>query len=315
MLLALCFLWVAEAGAVDLPAVATVTVDFGRQIVTTWGIAGQPWEPTTSQEEEKARAWMDAMHHAYAAILDVPLMEGLTVRSAIAGNAALKERLGQVLLETDPVFYDPDMTGLVRCRMELPFAGKMSLRTALYLAALRPRPQEPKAFLASWTSIASATEIAADPASAPGDLLRRVIIDLRRTIFEPSLFPRFFSETGELLFQEGLVPGPDRFSRPVVSFTENVEEAAQGFDDGQVAYIEATLAPTARRDVRVHQQEAGLFLAFSRMLIEDPLGARDIMIVHGNRPAPYGLLPKAGKKDKDGGKASAGKRSRSPKAP
>lgn len=315
ILLALCFLWVAEAGALDLPAAASVTVDFGRQVVTAWGLAGQPWEGVTSQEEEKARAWMDAMHHAYAAVLDVPLMEGLTVRSAISGNTALKERLGQVLLETDPVFYDPDMTGLVRCRMELPFAGKMSLRTALYLAALRPRPQEPKAFLASWTSIASATELAADTASATGEALRRVIIDLRRTVFEPSLFPRFFSETGELLFQEGLVPGPDRFSRPVVRFTENVEEAAQGFNDGQVAYIEAMLAPTARRDVRVHQQEAGLFLAFSRMLTEDPLGARDIMIVHGNRPAPSGLMPKAGKKEKGGDKPAAGKRGRSPKSP
>lgn len=309
ILLALCLLWCGPIRAVELPVTATMTADFDRQVVTVWGIAGQPWESSTSQEEEKARAWMDAMHHAYAAILEIPLMEGFTVRSAIAANTALKERLGQVLLETDPVFYDPDVTGLVRCRMELPFAGKMSLRTALYLAALRPRPQEPRAFLASWTSLASATEIAAETASSAGESLRRVIIDLRRTGFEPSLFPRFFSETGELLFQEAQIPGPERFSRPIVRFTEQVENVAQGFEEKQVAYIEATLAPTARRDVRITLQDAGLFLAFCKNLVEEPLGGRDIMIVHGRRPAPAGLLTKSGKKDKDGGKSSAGRRS------
>jgi len=314
-MLALCFLWCGPAQAVELPPVATMTADFDRQVVTVWGLAGLPWEASTSYEEEKSRAWMDAMHHAYAAVLDIPLMEGLTVRSALSANTALKERLGQVLLETDPVFFDPDVTGLVRCRMELPFAGKMSLRSALYLAALRPRPQEPKAFLASWTSIASATEIAAETASAAGDALRRIIIDLRQTGFEPSLFPRFFSETGELLFQEAQIPGPERFSRPMVRYTERIEDAAHGFDETQLAYVEAALAPLARRDIRIMHHEAGIFLAFSKRLVEEPLGGRDIMIVHGRRPAPAGLLPKPGKKEKDSAKSSANKRSKSPSRP
>ncbi|HOY69145.1 MAG TPA: hypothetical protein PLP29_19905 [Candidatus Ozemobacteraceae bacterium] len=310
-LLALCLLWpFGAARAADLPVVASVTVDFERQMLTCWGLAGQPWQETTSYEEEKARAWMDAMHHAYAAVLDVPLMEGLTVRSAIAANDALKERLGQVLMETDPVFYDPDVTGLVRCRMELPFAGKMSLRSALYLAALRPRPQEPKAFLASWTIVASATLQAAETASGSVEAARRVIIDLRRTGFEPSLFPRFFSETGELLFQEAQIPGPERFSRPVVRFTEKIEEAAHGFEAGQVIYVEAMLAPLSRRDVRIMHAEVPAFLAFGRLLTGEPLGGRDIVIVHGSRPAPSGVLPKTGKKDKDGGKASGAKKKR-----
>ncbi|HNW36209.1 MAG TPA: hypothetical protein PKM25_14820, partial [Candidatus Ozemobacteraceae bacterium] len=177
------------------------------------------------------------------------------------------------------------------------------------------RPQEPKAFLASWTSIASSTEIAAETASAAGEDLRRVIIDLRQTGFQPSLFPRFFSEAGELLFQEAQIPGPERFSRPTVRFTERIEDAAQGFDETQLAYIEAAVAPLARRDIRIMQHEAGIFLAFSKKLAGEPLGGRDIMIVHGRRPAPSGLLPKSGKKEKDSGKSSANKRSKSPGKP
>ncbi len=58
-----------------------------------FGLGGVPWESEISLDEERARAWMDALHHAYDQVLSLPLMEGKLVRHVLQTNAALKERL------------------------------------------------------------------------------------------------------------------------------------------------------------------------------------------------------------------------------
>ncbi|RCK78970.1 MAG: hypothetical protein OZSIB_0521 [Candidatus Ozemobacter sibiricus] len=266
-------------------------VDFDRQIVTVWGLAGQPWSTeAVSFEDERARAWMHALHQAYEALLEIPLMEGITVRQALQMNAGLKERLGMVLLSARRTFYEPDQTGLVRCRLEVPFSGPVSLRSALYLAALRPQPQEPLALLASWSVLATATPL---PDLASGPAVTRLVLDLRRTGFEPSLFPRFFSEHGHLLFQEAQIPGPERFSRPAIRFTQDIAVATAGKPAGEIAYLDARVAPLAHRDVTIAAAEESLFLAFCRRLAAEPLGGHEILIVHGNRRFEGGRLPRS----------------------
>lgn len=280
---------VAYSPAALLPA--PPPVDFDRQVVTAWGLAGQPWSTDgTSFEDERARAWMHALHQAYEALLEIPLMEGITVRQALQMNAGLKERLGMVLLSAPRTFYEPDQTGLVRCRLEVPFSGPVSLRSALYLAALRPQPQEPVALLASWSLLATATPL---PDLASGPAVTRLVLDLRRTGFEPSLFPRFFSEHGHLLFQEAQIPGPERFSRPAIRFTQEITAATAGKTAGEIAYIDARVPPLSHRDVKIAAAEESLFLAFCRRLAAEPLGGREILIVHGTRRFEGGRLPKA----------------------
>ena len=360
---------------VPVPApAASSAVDFDRQLVSVWGLAGMPWESETSYEEEKARAWMHALHQGYEALLDIPLMEGLVVRQALQMNPALKERLGTVLLSSPKTFFEPDLTGLLRCRLEVPFSGPVSLRSALYLAALRPQPMEPQALLASWavpaTSPVTVTEPAplasrfqtaapagdptgpdatpptaaapragtvrhlyretdstatgqtasepaalrgtlpADPRTArtgslalpdqpTGPAVRRLVLDLRRTAFEPSLFPRFFAEDGRLLFQEAQIPGPERFSRPTIRFTRDLGAAEEGLSGSEVMYIAAFLPPLSHRDVKIAAAEATAFLAFCRHLTANPLGGREILIVYGDSPFAGGLLPKASAAAKD----------------
>lgn len=409
---------------VPVPApAASSAVDFDRQLVSVWGLAGMPWETETSYEEEKARAWMHALHQGYEAMLDIPLMEGLVVRQALQMNPALKERLGMVLLSAPKTFFEPDLTGLLRCRLEVPFSGPVSLRSALYLAALRPQPMEPHSLLASWavpatspipvagpaplasrfqaspaegdpagpdtaplTAAASrpgtlrhlyreadsaattpdtrrtdqddrdrdrdagaaargtseptsaayrdrvtmtggtasagadpaATEPPADQEGAlPADLrtartgslplpdrpagpaVRRLVLDLRRTAFEPSLFPRFFAEDGRLLFQEAQIPGPERFSRPAIRFTRDIGAAEKGLGSTEVMYIAAFLPPLSHRDVKIAAAETSTFLAFCRHLAANPLGGREILIVHGDSTFAGGLLPKASAAAKD----------------
>ncbi|NLI79187.1 MAG: hypothetical protein GX442_22430 [Candidatus Riflebacteria bacterium] len=375
---------------VPVPApAASSAVDFDRQLVTVWGLAGMPWETETSYEEEKARAWMHALHQGYEAVLDIPLMEGLVVRQALPMNPALKERLGMVLLSAPKTFFEPDLTGLLRCRLEVPFSGPLSLRSALYLAALRPQPMEPQSLLASWAVPATspvavtgpaplasrfptpapagdqagsdaapptaaatrsgtirhlyreADAAATGPASletAPGTgqgtdraasepvagreappaatrtartgslplpdqpdgpAVRRLVLDLRRTAFEPSLFPRFFAEDGHLLFQEAQIPGPERFSRPAIRFTRDIGAAEEGLASTEVMYIAAFLPPLAHRDVKIAAAEATAFLAFCRHLAANPLGGREILIIYGDSPFAGGLLPKASAAAKD----------------
>lgn len=276
--------------------IGSTTVDFQRQVVTAWGLAGAPWEKAPSLEEERSRAWMDAMHHAYEAVLALPLMEGATVRGSLVQNPMLRERLGQLLLALPKTFYEPDVTGVIRCRIEVPFAGRDSLRTALYLAALRPSRIEPKSLTGS-EAVALKTAVD-EPREATGTSPLRLVLDLRRSVFMPSLFPRFFSEDGRLLFQEAMIPAAARFSRPVVRFTTAVEDAATGVGNDRVRYVEAQVTPLGRYDVQVRKADEEMFRRFCRGLVEEPLHEREILIVFGNHLLPAGLLPKAERKEK-----------------
>jgi len=276
-------------------APASVTVDFVQQKITVWGIAGCPWEAEISPEEERSRAWMDALHHGYEEILEVPIMEGISVGSAIHSNPALKERLGQVLLAAPKTFYQTDESGLMRCRLEIPFCGPMSLRSAFYLAALRPGYIDPAGFGASGTFMASETQHSLDVASHPGYL--RIVIDLRKSPFEPSLFPRFFSEDGFFLFQEAKVPGPKRFSRPLVRFSKDIRAAEEGLKPEEVMYAAGYSSPLFRRDVKIAAPDADIFFRFCRQLAENPEKRGEILIIYGDILFPGGLLPKAQAKE------------------
>jgi hypothetical protein len=269
--------------------ICSSTVDFAAQQLICWGLGGTPWEQQVAPEEERSRAWMDGLHHAYDAILELPLMEGMDVRHAVLANPSLKERLGQLLLAAPKTFFQPDRSGLVRCRLHIPFTGGMSLRSALYLAALRPARAEPLGFVASTTAIASGSR--RPMTDAEDDDYARMVLDVRRTRFEPSLFPRFFSEEGHLLFQEGLIPGPFRFSRPVVRFTTAIEDAEKGLKSYDVMYVSAYVSPLMKRDVRVAAPDAEIFHRFCQVLEKEPERNREILIVYGNERPYGGLLP------------------------
>jgi len=218
---------------------------FLQQKLEVFGLAGTPWESETSYEEERSRAWMDALHHAYEQILELPLMEGKQVAHVLQANAALKERLGLVLLSAPKTFFQPDIAGMVRCRVDVPLTGKLSLRSALYLAALRPQPQQPSSFLASWTAGVKVDE------KMPVPKFSRVVIDVRRFVFEPSLFPRFFDPAGMLVFQEAMIPQAERFSRPAVRFMTDIRAARAGLSEDEVYTVAAHIAELSCRDITV----------------------------------------------------------------
>ena len=158
---------------------------FLDQKLEVFGLGGTPWEEG-SYESERGRAWMDAMHHAYEQILSLTIMDGKEVKHVLHTNKALKERLGMILMSAPKTFYQKDVSGLVRCKLEIPISGKLSLRSAFYLAALRPQPMQPTGFLASWSSI-----ISVDETQEPSPY-KRIVIDARKFDFIPALFPRFF---------------------------------------------------------------------------------------------------------------------------
>jgi len=274
---------------------------FLQQKLEVFGLAGTPWESESSWDEERSRAWMDALHHAYEKILELPLMEGKQVAHVLQANTALKERLGLVLMTAPKTFFQPDITGMVRCRIDVPFTGKMSLRSALYLAALRPQSMQPVSFLASWTAGVKVDE------SVPAPEFRRVIIDLRSFGFEPSLFPRFFDASGMLIFQEAMIPERERFSRPAVRFMTDITAARAGLDEEDTFTVAAHVDELYRRDVTVEQADASVFAGFCHDMIKTPLRQREIVIVFDPaRPHKKGRLPQTEKKvEKPAG--SAGK--------
>ncbi len=69
---------------------------FLQQKLEVFGLAGNPWESETSYDEERSRAWMDALHHAYERILALPLMEGKQVAHVLQENAALKDYINKL---------------------------------------------------------------------------------------------------------------------------------------------------------------------------------------------------------------------------
>ncbi|KAF1082484.1 MAG: hypothetical protein GQF41_1205 [Candidatus Rifleibacterium amylolyticum] len=246
---------------------------FINQKIEVFGLAGIPWESEYSHDEERARAWMDALHHAYEKILSLPLMEGKLVRHVMQTNAALKERLGLVLMSAPKYFQQADASGLIRCRLELPLTGKLSVRSALYLAAMRPQPLQPVSFLASWSAGLKVDE------NAPAPDFKRIIVDVRGSSFEPSLFPRFFDQTGMLIFQESMVPSGERFSRPAVRFESDIRKARAELEENETMTAAAYVSALSRRDISIDHADTDVFARFCRELIRNPLQEREIVIV------------------------------------
>jgi len=211
----------------------------------------------------------------------MPLMANLTVGDAIRLNPALTPRLRRILLAAPRAFYSDDAVGLVRCRLRVPMAGAMSLRSALYLAALTPDRLEPASLL---PSPASQT---ADLAIAPKNpsYFKRVVLDARHLGFMPSLFPRFYSETGKMLFQEGAVFHRQRFTHPAVRYITDIRQATAGLPKDRVLFIRARAVLNSAMDLGVPHSEIEPFLSVVRHLAVNPLDPREIVIVMPAAPA------------------------------
>ena len=246
---------------------------FLNQKLEVFGLGGTPWEEG-SYETERGRAWMDAMHHAYEQILSLTIMDGKEVKHILHTNKALKERLGMVLMSAPKTFYQKDVSGLVRCKIEIPISGKLSLRSAFYLAALRPQPMQPTGFLASWSA-----KIDVDETQEPSQY-KRVVIDARKFDFIPALFPRFFDEHGALLFQEAMIPQAERFSRPVVMFCTNMIDARAGLEEKEVLTLASTMHELHKSDIIVKNEDLADFKHFCNDIIRTPKKQREIMIVY-----------------------------------
>lgn len=269
LLLTLC-VFVAQGALAQISTNHRVFLD---QKLEVMGLGGTPWEEG-SYESERGRAWMDAMHHAYEEILSLSIMEGKQVKQALQTNSALKERLGMLLMATPKTFYQKDVSGLVRCKLEVPISGKLSLRSALYLAALRPQPMLPKGFLASWS-----TEIGVDESLEPSPY-KRVVIDVRKFDFVPALFPRFFNEYGNLVFQETIIPQAERFSRPVVMFCDDMIKARAGLVSSEVFTLASRVHELNKSDIIVKEADLNEFKVFCNDILREPKKQREIMIVY-----------------------------------
>ena len=246
---------------------------FLEQKLEVFGLGGTPWEEG-SYESERGRAWMDAMHHAYEQILSITVMDGKEVKHILHTNNALKERLGVVLLSAPKTFFQKDVSGLVRCKLEIPISGKLSLRSAFYLAALRPQPMQPTGFLASWSA-----KIDVDENAQPSPY-KRIVIDARKFDYIPALFPRFFDERGALLFQEAMIPQAERFSRPVVLFCSDMVTARANLSAKEVFTLSTSMHELHKSDIIVKNEDMKEFKQFCNDILHSPLKQREIMIVY-----------------------------------
>lgn len=250
---------------------------FLKQKLEVFGLGGVPWEEG-SYESERGRAWMDAMHHAYESILNLTIMDGKQVKHVLHTNKGLKERLGSVLMNAPKTFYQKDVSGLVRCKLEVPISGKVSLRSAFYLAALRPQPMQPTGFLASWSAnIDEGTKVDEELEPSP---YKRLVIDARKFDFIPSMFPRFFDEQGMLVFQEAMVPQAERFSRPVVLFCTDMKTARAGLEAGETFTVSTNMHELHKSDIIVKHEDMNEFKRFCNDIVKTPLKQREIMIVY-----------------------------------
>jgi len=249
-----------------------------------------PWEKTISIEEERSRAWVDAMHHAYEKILNLPLMEGKIVRQAFQTNSELRSRLGMILLNAKKTFYSRDNTGIIRCKLDVPFNGKQSIKSALYLAALRPLPIRPISLLASWTRRLESKE----KNNLPD--LRRVVIDLRGTKFKPSLFPRFFDDKGFLIFQETMLSSHKRFTKPIVKFSEDILDSYKDLEENKVMMIKGNVTSLGTNDVIIPDFEATIFSRFCKKIKNSPLEKNEILLIYDPESDFGGKLSKTEKK-------------------
>ncbi len=250
---------------------------FLNQKLEVFGLGGVPWEEG-SYESERGRAWMDAMHHAYESILNLTIMDGKQVKHVLHTNKGLKERLGSVLMNAPKTFYQKDVSGLVRCKLEVPISGKVSLRSAFYLAALRPQPMQPTGFLASWSAnIDEGTKVDEELEPSP---YKRLVIDARKFDFIPSMFPRFFDEQGMLVFQEAMVPQAERFSRPVVLFCTDMKTARASLEAGETFTVSTSMHELHKCDIIVKHEDMNEFKRFCNDIVKTPLKQREIMIVY-----------------------------------
>jgi hypothetical protein len=246
---------------------------FVNQKLEVMGIAGSPWETETSYEEERARAYLDALNHAYEQIINLPLMDKKEVKHIVQSNRAFKERIGFLLLTSPKTFYQTDLNGINRCKIEVDLSGKNSLRSTFYLAAMRPQPMQPVSFLASW-SAGIETDKNAEPSK-----YKRVVVDARKSYFEPSLFPRFFDRKGVLVFQEAMIPETERFSRPAVRFVTTIEKAREGLPDSQIFTADSIIDELHPRDVVINPTDITEFAIFCNDIVKTPLKEREIVIV------------------------------------
>lgn len=246
---------------------------FVNQKLEVMGIAGSPWETETSYEEERSRAYLDALNHAYEQIINLPLMDKKEVKHIVQSNRAFKERIGFLLMTSPKTFYQTDLNGINRCKIEVDLSGKNSLRSTFYLAAMRPQPMQPVSFLASWSA-----GIEIDKNAEPSKY-KRVVVDARKSYFEPSLFPRFFDRKGMLVFQEAMIPETERFSRPAVRFVTSIEKAREGLAASQIFTADSIIDELHPRDVVINPTDITEFAIFCNDIVKTPLKEREIVIV------------------------------------
>ena len=273
--------------SVNLRAHENLNDVFMTQKMEIFGIAGSPWEKNVSYEEERSRAFLDALNHAYEQIIKLPLMDSKEIKDILLGNRAFKERLGQLLFTSPRKFYQTDSSGINRCCIEISLSGKNSLRSTFYLAALRPQPMQPTGFLASWTA-----GIPVDENAEPSKY-KRIIIDARNYYFEPSLFPRFFDKSGMLIFQEAMIPEAARFSRPAIKFVTSMEEARNTLNSEYIFTAASMIDELHPRDVVILPEDIKEFSVFCNDIVKTPLKEREIFIVFDpETKLKYGNLEK-----------------------
>ncbi|MBF0409527.1 MAG: hypothetical protein HQM10_19460 [Candidatus Riflebacteria bacterium] len=261
-----------------------VETDFLDQKITVWGLGGNPWEDITSSEEERARAWTDALHHAYYEVLSLQFMEKITVKQLLHQYPTLNNSLRRTLLGAEKTLYQKDISGLIRCRVEVPFCGKNGIRAALFLASLFPSKIGPRIF-----RVPVSTET--QKISASDTPYSRIIVDLRDCIYKPALFPRFFDINGNLLFQESTIPAPERFSRPVIKYSSSMASATEDVEDGKIFYASARTAHNHESDITIIPPDDDEFKNFAAAIASAPLRELDIFVVYDSEKKLSGLIP------------------------
>ncbi len=254
-----------------LPARAekfSISETFITESIQVEGVAGRPWELVASPlQEEQERAWMDASHHAYEALLKLPFGDGKKVSDCLFVNPSLKKRLGMLLKAAEKDFYTEELSGLVKCKLRVELSGPVSLRSALYLDALK-------------LGAAKASDIFFRKDRETGEKIKKspysqLVIDMRKTSFEPSLFPKFLNEKGFLLFQEAMIVSPARFSRPAVVYRTEMPD----FTSGNVFFAETSFDSKHPHDIIVKYQDLNEFVLFAGDLEENLLSDKTIVVL------------------------------------
>lgn len=295
-------------------------IDFERQSIIAVGIAGQPWEEENyvSSEKEKIRAHYDALHHAYEAILNIPIMEGKYGKHILFQTPVLKEKIKNLLFSLQPTFIG-NKNKLIKCKLEIPFYGINSLFAAFYLASLYPTSkfQSNQNIPSSkiWPLVLSPTnslkvnaeleqkqqsnKIKTKNAVVNNKIhdIKRIIIDLRNTPFQPSLFPCFYTEKGQLIFQESLLYNKSsraKFSRPIIKFYKSILKATENYKENELEFINAKTTDMSTMNITILSSSEVFFVDYVSYIMHKPESDKDIAIVYGNEYFKFspGLLAK-----------------------